>query len=214
MTNASDFIGQNISYARKDTMNSVRSMTRFVMAALIAIPVSATSAQESEDCAVYAAAMLKLAPDTTKVLVMYDSISLATPQFAFHAWTGMGETKADTGFIVTEALWNAMRAEHKDRIALPSCVQAVRKVQRLAYDSIRAPFKDRDAGWTAFRAAHPSADGFYIFSRVHHPASDPNHALLYVAHASDWLSGGGEILVLTRDKGQWRVTGRRPMWAS
>jgi hypothetical protein len=169
---------------------------------------------DAETCAMYDAAIAKVAPDVSVPMIVYDSISLATPSFAFHAYTGMGAHKVDTGFVVTDSLWEMMRAQHRDRIPLPACFGSNRKVTRLLYDSIRAPFKDRKDGWDTFRKTYPTARGFYIFGRIMRVPGDSNHVLVYVAHAGDWLSGGGEVLILQNVGGVWKVRGSKAIWAS
>jgi hypothetical protein len=186
---------------------------RAALIALLATAASSAPAQIADQCQVYAAAITYLEPDSSARLVVYDSTSLGVPQFAFHAWTSMGR-KADTGFVVTDSMFQAMREENRNRRALPECISSSRRTTRLRYDSLRASFGDKQKGWDNFKAAYPGADGFYMFSKVFSLTSDGSQALLYAAHARDWLNGGGRVLFLRKRDGVWRVEAYRYVWLS
>jgi hypothetical protein len=185
-----------------------------MVALTLALPVGGVLAQNVDQCAVYAASLAYMERDSTARIVVYDSTSLATPSFAFHAWTGMGPRKSDTGFVVTDTMLQALRAENRNRQALPDCISSTRKITRVWYDSLRAKFTDREKGWDVFKAAYPDAHGFFILSKVYWLASDGTQALLYVARATHWLAGSGQILFLRKRDGRWRVEAYRAVWVS
>lgn len=190
----------------------MRPSLRWLLPA-ISLGITPLAAQESAECAIYHAVIAAIAPDSTRPMVVYDSTSLGTPTFAFHAWTSMGRPK-DTLFAMTSATWDSVRADLQPRGPLPACLAGPRKMMRLRYDSISTKFTDRMKGWDVFRAAYPEAGGFFMFGKVFYPVPGGDRALLYAAHASDWLAGGGFVYFLRKIDGVWRVEGKQTMWLS
>jgi hypothetical protein len=170
--------------------------------------------QQEEECAIYAEAIRLLAPDTTKGIVLYDSTSMAVPQFAFHAWTGMGYDPKDTGVVINRDMQSAMNEGMKNRKALPACQFTPKGATRVWYDSARALFKDRNTGWDAFRAAYPNTNGFFMLSHVHWLNPDHTLAIVYAARAQDWLGGQGRMIVLSKASGRWVISKSRGVWVS
>lgn len=176
--------------------------------------VTPASAQTDDDCAIYAAALRRIVPDSMATMVAYDSVSLALPGFAFHAWTGMGLPKAGSPVPLTDSLWQRMRGTYAQREALPECFGAGRRVVRVPYDSLIAQFKDKAKGWDQFRAVFPSARGFFIAGRPFFVDDDHTQAFLYLAQATDWLSGWGQMAFLRKVDGRREVIGTHAMWES
>ena len=183
-------------------------------AATGAPPSLGTQPTRDERCGVYAAVITHVTGDSTRPVVIYDSTSLGVPRFAFRAFTGLGPQKADTGFVITDSLLALQRADNRERIPLPECIAASRRVTRLQFDSLRASFMSGRGGWEAFNAAYPDARGFLMASRVTWLSPDSSQALVYVAEASAPLSGGGSVLYLRRNGSRWRVQSVRRVWAS
>jgi hypothetical protein len=172
------------------------------------------SSQESPACGVYQADLDSLLPDTSQVMVAYDSTSLATPNFALHAWVGLGLPKAGSDVPLTDSLWQVMRAAHRDRTALPPCLRAGGPVVRVRYDSLRAPFKDRENGWMRFAELFRGAPGLFILGEPLVFGDAQNEAFVYVGRAMHWLGGSGTIYYLRRTGGRWQIHGRHSVWAS
>ena len=176
--------------------------------------VTPVTAQTVDGCAIYAAAVSHLVPDSVGTIVAYDSVSLALPSFAFHAWTGMGLPKAGSTVPLTDSLWQRMRGTYGQREALPDCFGAGKHVVRVPYDSLIAQFKDKEKGWDLFHVVFPSARGFFVVSRTFFMDDDHTQALLYVAVATHWLSGSGLMVYLHKVDGRWEVVGTHAMWLS
>ena len=171
-------------------------------------------AQDADLCGVYATALKKLVPDSTVPIVAYDSVSLATPGFAFHAYTGMGPPKAGSKVPFTDSLWQLIRGQHRERDALPPCFGAGHRVVRVRYDSIASQFRNRDSGWVNFQKAFPGAQGFYVVGRPYFMNADRSEAMVYIAHASHWLAGSGVVYYLRKSQGVWELVGEHPLWMS
>lgn len=165
-------------------------------------------------CAVYAAALLAIRPDSTRPLVIADSNSMGTPSFAFHAWTGMPRPRADTGMVLTDSLIRAMNAANQPRADLPACVRQRAGVKTESYATLMAPFVDQENGWKAFADAHPRALGFLVLSRPLWLSPSQDEALLYVAGAADWLVGSGVVLYMRRLGDSWTLVKRFTLWLS
>ena len=194
------------------------SLTRLqaVAAASVAFAVSFAApamAQQAPDCEIYRAVFTRMAPDSTKPMVVYDSTSLGTPSFAFHAWTSMPLPK-DSTYRMSQATWDALRANLAPRGPLPECINQMRPMMRVWYDSIQTKFADREKGWETFRAAYPKANGFFMFGKPYWPVAGGDLALLYGASAADWLAGGGDVYYVKLVDGRWAVVGRHPLWRS
>jgi len=192
---------------------------RLQLALLLSLAVGCVApsrgdAQEADVCAVYAAALHQLMPDTVRTIVAYDSVSLALPNFAFHAWTGMGLPKAESKVPLTDSLWQRMRSTYGQREALPRCFGAGKSVVRVPYDSLSAQFKDREKGWDQFHVVFPTAPGFLIAGRPFFLSEAHSEALVYIAVATHWLSGSGIVMYLRKVDGEWVVIGRHSMWKS
>jgi hypothetical protein len=175
---------------------------------------SVVSAQEPASCGVYAAALEHLRQGEARMIVVYDSVSLATPTFAFHAWHTRGRPEAGSPVPLTDSLWEAMRSAHRVREALPACFGAGWTVVRVPYDSLRAPFRDREAGWANFGQVFPGAGGFLVVGRPLFINAAGDEALVYVGRAVYWLAGSGTMLYLRRMGGAWRVIATHAMWGS
>lgn len=180
----------------------------------VLVGASPLHAQESEVCGVYAAVLDSLYQDTTHVLVVYDSTSLATPTFGFHAYSGLGLPAAGSAVPLSDSLWEVMRAEHRDRDALPACIATGRTVVRVPYDSLRAPFRDRESGWRDFAAVFPGARGLALLGHPLFIDPDRREAMVYVGRAFHWLSGSGTIFYLRFADGRWQVHGSHRLWVS
>lgn len=183
----------------------------------LAMPCVAPSrgnAQEADVCAVYVAVLRQLMPDTVGKIVVYDSVSLALPNFAFHAWTGLGLPKGGSTVPLTDSLWQRMRSTYSQREALPRCFGAGKSVVRVPYDSLSAQFKDREKGWDQFHVVFPAAPGFLIAGRPFFLSDAHSEALVYIAVATHWLSGSGIVMYFRKADGEWVVIGRHSMWES
>jgi hypothetical protein len=195
-------------------MNTIQCFPRLAIIAAVALTSAPPlHSQNSADCAVYAAALAAVSPDTNRPILVYDSTSMATPSFAFHAWVSVGAGR-DSQFTLPQSTWDSLRADLNRRGPLPECIGASRRVIRLRYDSIYTKFADRARGWDIFHESYPDVAGFLLFGKVYWPDPDGDRALLYVGRALHWLSGAGDILFLKKTDGVWRVEGRRPLWRS
>jgi hypothetical protein len=97
---------------------------------------------------------------------------------------------------------------------------------KIEADKLKASFEivllDRDAarksvegsgGWKAFRDKYPNSSGITLISR---PGTDAEHthALLYVGNSCDMLCGGGTLVFLSKENGEWKVTNSVTIWVS
>lgn len=181
---------------------------------LSAALAAAPHRQPDDECAIYAEVIRLLAPDTTKGIVLYDSTSMGVPQFAFHAWTGLGYDATDTGVVINREMQSAMAEGMKNRKALPACPFTPAGAKRVSYDTVRLKFADRGKGWDTFRAAYPNTNGFLMMSHVHWLNAEHTLAVVYGAAASDWLAGQGRMIVLSKASGRWVIAKSRVVWAS
>lgn len=195
-----------------------RLLRAVVVAAFACAAPRGLAAQEAgsppDRCPIYLAAWDEIFGRDTAVVVLYDSTSLATPTFAFHGWAGMRFTEPDSVFTVTDSLWQAMRAALAPRGPLPVCLEQQRRVRRAPYAEMQAPFRDRTRGWEAFVEAFPGARRLGLMSHVLPLGGDDAGVLVYVASASHWLSGGGDLLLLRPRDGRWAVVARKAIWRS
>lgn len=186
-----------------------------LLLALLALAPRGARAQETDVCAIYAATLDSILPDTTKPVVVYDSVSLATPSFAFRAWTGIQLPGAQSKVPLPDSLWEHIRSTYRaSREALPPCFGSGRPVTRLTYDSLIASFEDREHAWDQFRTRYPSAPGFLIVGRPYFLDGARTRALVYVAIAAHWLAGGGTMYYLERVNDQWRLVAWHTLWRS
>ena len=165
-------------------------------------------------CGLYEAALRFAVPDSSKRLVIADSNSMGVPQFAFHAWSGMGPPKEGSGMPWSDSTIAQMNVANRPRAELPACVRQRAGVTTESYAALAAPFKDREHGWEAFAAAHPGAAGFLVLSRPLWLSEAHDEALVQVVQAWHWLAGGGRVLYLRRVNGVWGVVTSHQYWVS
>lgn len=180
---------------------------------VVAVPVRA---QDTASCGVYRALLASVAPDTAKPFVVYDSVSLAQPTFAFHAYTGYRLPDSTSGVPITDSLWEAMRAEHHEgsRDALPSCIDEGRRMVRVPYDSLWKLLRGEGGGWDRFYQVFPGAPGFWVLGEPLYLDEQHTRALVYVGNASHWLAGGGLIFYLKKESTGWVVVAQGQTWVS
>ena len=70
-----------------------------------------------------------------------------------------------------------------------------------------------NGGWQSFRDKYPNSPGITLVSR---PGTDSEHthALLYVGNSCDMLCGGGTLIFLSNEKGEWKVANKVTIWVS
>jgi hypothetical protein len=68
-------------------------------------------------------------------------------------------------------------------------------------------------GWKTFRDRCPNSPGITLVSR---PGADGehSHALLYVGNSCDMLCGGGTLIFLNKENGEWKVANKVTIWVS
>jgi hypothetical protein len=200
----------------------VEATSRFARAVLLATALMTTAleamaqtdtAASPDPCPVYLVAWDDVMSRDSSVIVVYDSTSLATPTFAFHAWTGM-PSSTDSLFPNADSLFQSLRATLAPRRPLPTCLEEQRPARRATYAAMQAPFRDRERGWELFTEAFPGARRLALFSHVLWIAGEQPTAVLYVATASHWLAGGGDLLLLAQRNGRWTVVARKALWRS
>lgn len=69
------------------------------------------------------------------------------------------------------------------------------------------------AGWQSFRDKYPKSAGITLVSR---PGTDAEHthALLYMGNSCDMLCGGGTLIFLSKENGEWKVANKVTIWVS
>jgi hypothetical protein len=70
-----------------------------------------------------------------------------------------------------------------------------------------------DAGWSEFYDKYPASSGILYLSRVGFSAQ-PDQALVYVGHQSDYLLGVGFYYLLTHRDGAWTIVDEVFAWVS
>ena len=67
--------------------------------------------------------------------------------------------------------------------------------------------------WQSFRDKYPNSPGITLISR---PGKDSEHthALLCVGNSCDMLCGGGTLIFLTKQNGEWKVANKVTIWVS
>jgi len=67
--------------------------------------------------------------------------------------------------------------------------------------------------WKGFREKYPKSPGISLMSR---PGVDAHksHALLYVGNSCDMLCGGGTLIFLSKENGEWKVANKVTVWVS
>jgi len=68
-------------------------------------------------------------------------------------------------------------------------------------------------GWQTFRDKYPNSPGITLISP---PGMDAAHsrALLYVGNSCDLLCGGGTLIFLSKENGEWKVENKVTIWVS
>jgi hypothetical protein len=68
-------------------------------------------------------------------------------------------------------------------------------------------------GWQTFRDKYPNSPGITLIPR---PGMDAEHsrALLYVGNSCDMLCGGGTLVFLSKENGEWKVANKVTIWVS
>ena len=172
--------------------------------------VAPNPALAADVCAIYAIVMRHSVSDSVSIVV-YDSVSLAAPTFAFRTLTGRALPTAGAAIPFTDSLWQDMRTKHVARESLPSCVGAGQRITRVRYDSLLGPFRGDD-GWSRFAQLYPRARGFQFIGRPMFTDAQRTDAFVYVAHAIGWQHGSGDVTYVRKLNGVWQVVGSHTMW--
>ena len=175
--------------------------------------VAPNPALAADVCAIYAIVMRHSVSDSVSIVV-YDSVSLAAPTFAFRTATGGLLPPAGAAIPFTDSLWQDMRTMHSVRESLPACVGAGQRITRVPFDSLLTPFRGDDDGWSRFAQLYPRAQGFHIIGRPMFTNAQRTDAFVYVAHASSWQHGSGDVMHVRKLNGVWQVVGSHTMWVA
>lgn len=100
----------------------------------------------------------------------------------------------------------ANRSMH--RLALDG-IPRTQPIDAAALDKILAG----DDWWDDFYSRYPGTAGFVAVS-LPVLSEDRQQALIYVAHSCDGLCGAGNLFVLQRTAGGWRIIADEMMWIS
>jgi hypothetical protein len=68
-------------------------------------------------------------------------------------------------------------------------------------------------GWKSFRDKYPKTPGITLIARPGFDA-EHKHALLYVGNSCDMLCGGGTLIFLRKENGEWKVANKVTIWVS
>jgi hypothetical protein len=177
-------------------------------------PTRVNNAPDPDACAIYIVAMRRVIPDSTTVTVVYDSVSIAMPSFALHGVVERGKKMDVASRAFSDSVWNAMRIAHRDRHALPSCVASDRRIVRVSYDSIVSQFRPEEDGWLRFNRTFPQARAMMILGKPLYANPQRTESFLHVAHASQWLTGTGELMQLRKVNGAWEVVASHARWTT
>jgi hypothetical protein len=83
----------------------------------------------------------------------------------------------------------------------------------LADSTLAHFFGRRKPGWESFRRAFPRGTGIISLSRVG-LSHDGRWAILYIDQSGDYLGGGGDLNILHKEGGIWRLRYSKGLWIS
>ena len=165
----------------------------------------------SSRCSIYQTAITTVA--ATESALVVDSTALGVPSFAFYAWTTFSRAERPQDLQVSDTQFQALIHLNEHRDLLTDCLSPLPKIQPVTSDSLMAIFQGHRDGWSRFHQRYSGARRFLLVSQPLH--LNGSSVLIYVAYASDWLNGAGQILRLERDRaGHWVLKGTATLWVS
>ena len=187
-----------------------------ILVQLACLRLAAASSAPIQDsvtarCSVYQTAVATAA-ESDKALVV-DSTMMVVPSFAFSAMTTYSRSERAHELQVSDSQVQALLRVNQHREPIGDCLPSGQAIQPVNSDSVLALFKGHRDGWTRFHRRYVGASRFILVSQ---PLwLDSSTAFIYVAQASDWLNGAGQILLIERSHtGQWYVKDRTTLWVS
>jgi len=106
------------------------------------------------------------------------------------------------------------RARNQERQELPGRVDAPFRTLWLSDEEIKTLFgKGARKGWRRFYEDHPRLKGILRLSLAG-VSADGRQALLYYGHQHQPLAGHGGFVLLTRERGGWKVAAEWTTWIS
>ena len=155
----------------------------------------------------FAAALETLGAEPGTTLLV-DHTSLSVPQFAFDAYSSF--ERGDTA--LARVIDPALRTANATPVPVPSCLTDSLHWHTIADSVLFRIFRPPGDRWADFRQAFPTTPRFALLSR---PVLSGDTATMYVAMASDRLSGVGKIVQFVRDgSGRWVKRAEVQIWIS
>jgi hypothetical protein len=174
---------------------------------------SPTEACTSDDYAIYAAALTDLyGKQKIGRVVLIDQTSMGVPP-GMAAMTQFGGKAQPLLKDFSKEARDDFDARNKTHATieadkLKSSFEIVLLDAETARKSVEGP-----SGWKNFRERYPNSPGMTLVSR---PGTDGvhSHALLYVGNSCDMLCGGGTLIFLNKENGEWKVANKVAIWVS
>jgi hypothetical protein len=164
----------------------------------------------AEDYAIYSAALNEVFGKQTKQLVLIDQTSTGVPP-GMAGWTrSMRKAQPLLAEFPKEAREDFdARNKTYAKIELDK-IKTSFAITLIAPDNASKLFQG--GNWASFHDTYQS-DSITLVSR---PGldSDRTHALLYAGSSCGSLCGGGVLIFLTKENGQWKVTNKANIWMS
>jgi hypothetical protein len=169
---------------------------------------TAPHAGAAQGCQLFAAALdaVGASPGNT---VLDAQTTNGVPRFAFDAYTTM--QRGDT--VLARVMIPLLDKANATRVPVPSCLVDSLSWHTIADSTLFRLFRpDSGDRWTNFRRALPATPKFALISQ---PVLSGDTATVYIAIATDRLSGFGPIVQFVRDStGRWVKRAEVQLWIS
>jgi hypothetical protein len=165
-----------------------------------------------EDYAIFAAALGDFYARQVDRILLLDRTSIGFPP-------GVAATTTDGNVVQT--FFKGVPLDVKDSFVALNKIPA-----KIDSDKIEGTFEvvslgeeqakrliERQGGWEAFHQKYPDVPGVMVASR---PGINRDHdrAALYVGASCAKMCGGGALLFLSKESGEWKVVNKVTIWTS
>ena len=183
-----------------------RALSRIAVWGVL-ICAGAPRSSAAQSCQLFAAALETVGAEPGTALLV-DHTSLGVPRFAFNAYSSF--ERGDT--VLARVIDPALRKANATPIPVPSCLADSLNWHTIADSVLFRIFRPPGDRWANFRQLFPTTPRFALLSR---PVLSGDTATMYVAMASDRLSGVGKIVQFVRDgSGRWVKRAEVQVWIS
>jgi hypothetical protein len=189
-----------------------------VMTAASALAQTATApapleVSTTDDCAIYSVALTDLyGKHKIERIVLIDQTSTGFPP-GMAATTQFGGKAQPLLKDFPKEAKEDFEARNKTHAKIEAYkVKTSFEIVLLDVDAARKLVEGGDT-WKGFREKYPNSPGITLISRPGIDA-DKSHALLYVGNSCDMLCGGGTLIFLSKENGEWKVANKVTIWVS